>query len=865
MEAWGKFDGSSGRVHRLEHHCADVAACFEALLRDPVLRARFVEAAGESGFSDTTAARLSFLAYLHDFGKLNAGFQFKTQRQSASARRGPRTAGHIAEALLCFDQSDMCALLGLPDLVAVWGEGVVPLLHAMLAHHGRPARRPSHSGGGPPDLWRPFAGYDPRATAKLLSRWGRFWFPDAFRDGSPMPVAPALAHLFAGVVALADQLGSDDEAFEYEPEPDPHYIDRARRIASEAIRTKGFRRSDWPTDIDAPDVRALFDYAEPRPSQRAVSAAPLERPLLILESETGSGKTEAAVVRFAALWRARLVDGLYFAVPTRAAAKQLHGRVHRALDRLFPRTAHVETVLAVPGYLRAGDAEGRRVEKFEVFWEDEPDEETRLGRWSAESARKFLSAPAAVGTVDQVLLAGLRVKWAHLRAASLSRSLLVVDEVHASDAYMTALLHGVLQGHLALGGHALLMSATLGATARSKFMSRSARSSPPGPAEAEETPYPALTLAARDGTSETRAIATGGSTKSVAMHAVPILSAPHSIAETTIAAARDGAKVLVIRNTVTSAQDVFGAVLERCGEDDRLVLEVAHGPALHHSRFAAEDRRLLDDAVEGTLGKGDRRPGGVIVIGTQTLEQSLDIDADLLISDICPVDVLLQRIGRLHRHGRTDRPQAYREPRCLVLVPETGLESGLDGTLLAHGLGVSNRGGVYVNLLGLEATRGLIVDHPAWTVPAMNRMLVERATHPEVLGRLAETLGARWLSHETKVFGLRTAEAGVARNHALTREESFDEALAFPDLDVRVRTRLGEDGPRIVLADPVTGPFGTDVQTFNLPAHLFRGKLPRKEDIETAHAEPAPTGGLLLQVGDLRLTYGRTGVQRWEP
>ena len=175
MDAWGKFDESSGRFHRLEHHCADVAACFEALLRDGVLRERFVRAAGGNEFTDTTAARLAFLAYLHDFGKLN-------------------------------------------------------------------------------------------------------------------------------------------------------------------------------------------DYPDLRPCQRAVAAAPVDQPLLILESETGSGKTEAAILRFAALQHAGLVDGLYFAVPTRAAAKQLpqkqlHGRVSRALERLFPPAARVETVLAVPGYLVAGDAE----------------------------------------------------------------------------------------------------------------------------------------------------------------------------------------------------------------------------------------------------------------------------------------------------------------------------------------------------------------------------------------------------------------------------------------------------------------------------------------------------------------------------
>lgn len=860
MAAWGKFEKTSGRIHRLEHHCADVAACFEALLRDPVLRARFVKAAGDHEFTDTTVARLTVLAYLHDFGKLNAGFQFKVRRRNELPPRAPRPAGHIAEALLCFDQSDICALLGLHDIVDDWGAGVIPLAHAMLAHHGRPARRLTRSGSGPAELWKPFAGYDPRATASLLRERGRSWFPTAFCNGHHMPETPALAHLFAGVVALADQLGSDDDAFRYEPNPDPDYIERARRIAAYAVRSKGFRRRDSLTVTASPGFGSLFDYPDLRPAQRAVIVAPVDPPLLILESETGSGKTEAAILRFAALWHAGLVDGLYFAVPTRAAAKQLHGRVNRALERLFPPAARVETVLAVPGYLVAGDAEGQRGERFDVYWEDEPDEEKRLARWSAESARKFLSARAAVGTVDQVLLAGLRVKWAHFRAASLSRSLLVVDEVHASDSYMNELLFGVLKGHMTLGGQALLMSATLGAAARSKFTDRRARFAPPTPGEAEDVPYPALTFVPADGLPETRAITASGPTKSVSMRAVSILGDPDSIAREAAAAAREGARVLVIRNTVSSAQAVFDALLEQGGDD--VALTVAGGPALHHSRFAAEDRRLLDDAVEVAIGKdASRSTGGLVVIGTQTLEQSLDIDADLLISDLCPVDVLLQRIGRLHRHTRTSRPRPFREPRCLVLVPEAGLEGGLGGELLGHGLGVSDRGGIYVNLVGLEATRRLISEHATWTIPTMNRMLVERATHPEMLRQLADELGERWVSHASRVFGLHAAEAGVARNQALIRDEPFDEELVFPDLDERVRTRLGEDGPRVVLADPVTGPFGTAIQHFNLPAHLFRGRLPGKEEIEAARAVPGLEDGLVLQIGEHRLTYDRTGIR----
>lgn len=863
VEAWGKFDETSRRIHRLEHHCADVGACFEELLKDEVLNRRFAAAAGQKRLDPNTAARLAALAFLHDFGKLNAGFQFKIEHHPVPGEereRKPSRAGHVSEALLAFGRDDVCDTLGLYRMCEEWGEGVEPLLYAALAHHGRPAERPTQTGKGPANLWKPFAGYDPLATARLLNERAHRWFPDAFASGPPLPDTPALAHLFAGTVAIADQLGSKEDDFKYEQALELDYIERARRIAARVVQGTLFRRAGWNTNAAAADVRSLFGYATPRPCQRDVSAAPTDRPLLILESETGSGKTEAAILRFVALWREGLVDGLYFAVPTRAAAKQLHVRVGKALTRLIPPDAQVETVLAVPGYHRAGDAEGERIGRFDVFWKDEPGERKRLARWSAESARKFLASPAAVGTVDQVLLAGLRVKWAHFRAASLARSLLVVDEVHASDAYMTRVLRGVLQGHLAIGGHALLMSATLGSAARSGFVSESPRSSPPAPEDAERVPYPALTLARGGTPPETRAIDTDDSSKSVKMTGEPILEDPNAIATAALAAAREGAKVLVIRNTVTSAQAVFEALTAQGGED--VVLKVADQPTLHHSRFAAEDRHRLDEAVERMLGKTDRPRGGAVVIGTQTLEQSLDIDADLLITDVCPVDVLLQRIGRLRRHRETSRPAGFGEPRCCVLLPKAGVEAGLDGTLLRHGLGMTERGGVYENLLSVEATRGLIASHPRWTIPAMNRLLVEQATHPDVLSKLPGTEDERWRRHRESVTGRHAAKTVLAKNHALTRAEKFDEELVFPDIDERVRTRLGEDGPRIVLANPVRGPFGKEVKTFNLPAYWFRGALPTKDEIDAARAEPGHDDDLLLRIGDRTLIYDRAGVRR---
>lgn len=403
------------------------------------------------------------------------------------------------------------------------------------------------------------------------------------------------------------------------------------------------------------------------------------------------------------------------------------------------------------------------------------------------------------------------------------------------------------------------MSATLGSAARVAFTGRRQRIDVPVPDDAASVPYPALTLTG-NGTTRTLSVDRTGKTKEVTIQTRPWLADAANVADAARTAAQQGAKVLVIRNTVSDAQAVLGE-LEQQGASG-LALAVKGTPAVHHSRFAVEDRGLLDDAVESALGK-HRTPDGLVVTGTQTLEQSLDIDADLLITDICPVDVLLQRIGRLHRHER-QRPAGYEAPRCVILTPGVGLKAGLHGSLMRHGLGIgSHGGGIYRDLLGVEQTRRLAVDHPVWRIPDMNRMLVERATNPIALRELAERLRGAWIEHERRTFGIYAAEEQIARLHCLDRTLPFDENLVFPDLDEAVRTRLGEDGPRFELAKPATGPFGTAVRTFNLPAHLFgSGAAPTRHELASACLDASPDGAGLLRVGSHLFRYDRLGIRR---
>ena len=866
--AWGKFNDGTFDFHRLEYHCADVAACFLELLADPVLQKRVAVACGLERLDPVTRTRFAYIAYLHDFGKINAGFQFKVNRLPPTQVQKPRKAGHITEALYCFRNRQMCEALDLSALEG-WGSGVISLFFATLAHHGRPANPSNRTGSGPLELWKPVGNYDPVSAARTLVKQGRQWFTEAFRsDGPPLPENVELAHLFCGLVTLADQIGSDPACFPFQSNIDPDYWNVARDRAANAVRKKGFARRFWRTSESSigTSVKDLFGYDLPRSAQRAVQEAPLDSKLLILESETGSGKTEAAILRFANLWKAGLVDGLYFALPTRAAAKQLHRRVSEALERLLPKHAKVEAVLAIPGYLKAGDHSGQYAvdDRFTVHWEDHPDDETRLARWAAESSRKFLSAPAAVGTIDQVLLAGLKVKWSHFRAASVARSLLVIDEVHASSNYMATLLRNVLHAHLDIGGHALIMSATLGATARDKFLHRSARVEPLNFSEANAYPYPVLTLS-RDISKAPESLAINSCLvpKNVAVETTEHLEDPSAIAEMAVRAAQAGARVLVIRNTVGSAQSVFDAILSKGYQG--LMLRESGQPALHHSRFSVEDRKLLDHVVERELGKKASRDGGKIIIGTQTLEQSLDIDADFLISDLCPMDVLLQRIGRLHRHSHNNRPPRYRNPQCLVLVPESGLEIGLNGKLLKYGMGTSSFGGVYENIVGLESTRRAIIERSPFIVPSMCRDLVERATHLDFLDQLARDLGPKWKEHLNNIMGRSSAERQIAQLHVLKRTETFDERFTFGkrEDETHLRTRLGDDGYRVVLISPSLGPFKKNVTTFNLPEHLFR--LPNrtelsKDILESATLESTAGNDFLLTVGDFQFNYSCRGI-----
>lgn len=881
---WAKSDRQNPeRIHLLEHHLADVGACFQELLAQPTIRGRLVHAGGLTDMPESTAQRLAAFAALHDIGKVNIGFQTRIWRSSdlPPGMHKPKPAGHTLDLMPILNEKDTQTLrwfmdvLGWDDFLQ-WDDNdgltVSGMLIATLSHHGQPLHLESNKGPNT-GVWRSFGDLDPQACVERIGRLIRLWYPAAFADDAPpLPSAPAFQHMFLGLCTLADWIGSDEKRFPFCDRPCDDYISVARKSAKQAIKAIGLniqeQRAKRTAYDSVSDFSTLFHNIGSSPNaiqNRAALDTPLDEPLVLIESETGSGKTEAALWRFARMYELGIVDGIYFALPTRAAASQMLERIKRFTANLF-QYDNIEPVLAVPGYLRAGDATGTgggRLHDYKVWWDSHTDDAVVQRRWAAESAKRFLAAQVAVGTIDQAMMSALKVRHAHMRAACLARNLLVVDEVHASDIYMRKIIEALLNAHLDAGGYALLMSATLGSVARQSWFSRGRNTvSPISLKDAIDAPYPAVTTGAR-----LTGVSKNDKRKSVRVEAMPAMSGAEfgSVAKCALRYANDGAKVLIIRNTVRyalSTQQALEAALD--SEGHRLLFECKGKHTLHHSRFARHDRQLLDRAVEEHLGKG-RSTGGRIIIGTQTLEQSLDIDADILITDLCPVDVLLQRIGRLHRHDRSDRPQGFREPRCVVLTPPG---NDLSALLEASLNGIGPGGFVYEDLRILEATRRLVAEHSGsgvpWDIPDMNRELVERATHPEALDMIVDEMGDEWRAHANNVMGGQIADGLSAKDVIIRRDRDFydgNDDVVFGSMEERIRTRLGDEGIEVKFQPALLSPFdGARIEALTVPHHMLGNiNLPQEDE----SIIPTNTdGGFTFCIGERQYVYDRLGLRR---
>jgi CRISPR-associated endonuclease/helicase Cas3 len=777
---WAKT-APSGETCSLLDHCRHVAVMARRLMASPVLQRR-LSTAFEVNVTEQHLDRLAILAGLHDFGKALKGFQDKLEGTPLTSR------GHVSEALAVLANSAAVqSAIQLP-LLAEWFDPVHHALYATICHHGQPVGddqiRP-HLPLIAELVARTRYGHDPIAEIAKLCDALIAVFARAKGPGERLRFAPSAQHLFAGILMAADWMAS---GFAFEPGDADH-------LASNVLD-----RTVWSSWHSGASALSLLAAHEPRPAQIGTLNMPLDERFAVIEAPTGSGKTEAALIWASRLVEAGLVDGMYFAVPTRSAASELHSRIARLMSAYHPALKG-KIVRALPGMLDTDNSVP-----------DYPAE-----TWAVAAPKRVFAAPIAVGTIDQALLSAIKSRHSWMRAAFLSRHLLVVDEVHASDPYMASLTRGLIERHLSLGGRALAMSATLGETALAILMDRERR-----PMDAAiSVPYPAI----RRGRADDALPQAPGRIINVVIEAHA-----EAFARACVAAA-DGQSVLWLRSTVSDATRDF---LEFEAQGANCLL--------HHSRYAVEDRTWLDQQLLGIFGIGGNRTG-IIAVTTQTAEQSLDIDADLLITDACPADVLLQRIGRLHRHRSGTRPTA-------VIIDPGPVENYLAPGGEARGRSGQGWPWVYRNLLSVRATLDWLRARKQITVPDDCRILVERATHADYLREMAQSLGGHWTNLWRELFDDAAVKAQTAEANQINWALPYRKALITEWLP----TRLG-DGTVTVAVRNLVSPFTQERLTaLPIPGRWLHSVTPPQEVIGAVDGQ--------IQVGSKSFGYDRLGLVR---
>src|SRR5581483_738891 len=488
------------------------------------------------------------------------------------------------------------------------------------------------------------------------------------RDRPPQRLGDAAAMTLAGFITVADWIGSNRAYFDYEDASawtDPvagvgDYWARAQAQARSALRSLGWLAR--PTRTEPRSFRELFapKIAEPNPLQSRVAemADQLAGPALVLvEAPMGEGKTEAALY-LADRWAAdRGVSGLYVALPTQATSNQMLDRVQDFLTRRYPtdlvglQLAHGAAELSpAAANLRARWARLSAI--CERGGYDGAPAGVVVADWFSGRKRRLL-APFGVGTVDQSLMAVLQTRHMFVRLFALANKTVVVDEVHAYDAYMGTLLDLLLEWLAMLGSPVVLLSATLPSSRRRELLAAYARglgvASPPE----SDTGYPRVSWVGAQSAGTAQVEASPLSRKEVRVRRVA--DDPAALAGDLAAALAQGGCAAVVCNTVRRARQVYGALESYFAPGELMLL---------HSRFQAGARDRIEKealvrfghpeaTVETENGpKRTDRPRRAVLVATQVVEQSLDLDFDLMVSDLAPVDLLLQRVGRLHRHRR---------------------------------------------------------------------------------------------------------------------------------------------------------------------------------------------------------------------
>ncbi|HMO82374.1 MAG TPA: CRISPR-associated helicase Cas3' [Pyrinomonadaceae bacterium] len=529
--------------------------------------------------------------------------------------------------------------------------------------------------------------------------------------------------VFAGFVSVSDWIGSNTDHFKCRIDDSTkpidldlaEYIKSSRKHASDAINALGW--NNWPKNTSVKNFDKLFPEITSKRDlqQKAIDiAGEVSGPgIFVIEALMGEGKTEAAMYLADHLNATLGTRGIYFALPTQATSDQMFGRVSAFLESRFEESGSFVNLMLQHGHASLSDEFSENIKNFRkirnVYGENERFGETNSNVGAAEwftYKKRGLLAPFGVGTIDQILFAALQTKHVFVRLFGLAHKTIIIDEVHAYDAYMSTLLGRLLEWLGALGSPVIILSATLPKQRRTELINaylkglgpRSKDGEVPVLAE-EEDVYPRISYAFSGMPDDQfRVVGLQTDPQNVRTLSLEFHDNKNFVAQLKEKLAGGGCAAIIC-NTVRRAQDVYQLLkadpfFDGIASDGRPKLD------LLHARYRFIDRQEREKRVLARFGKqcskvlltenGKKveyevcRPYMAVLVSTQIIEQSLDLDFDLMITDLAPADLILQRAGRLQRHQRSDRAPTFinertRESKALIWILRPPLDA--DGKL----------------------------------------------------------------------------------------------------------------------------------------------------------------------------------------
>ncbi len=801
---WGKTgnaqDGLEKSFHLLPYHCLDVAACGIEMIRKDVFGFRkFLEQLGDP---DALIPWVAFFFALHDIGKFSRGFQQKVSPlpqdfvQPVSGIRDDER--HDALGYLLWNKVLRTYLRESAFSTRDSNYALDEWMGISAGHHGLPPKSLKMAWESffcPEDISAVKEFIEELKSVLHLESVPEDWEDDVWQD----EILKSSSWYLSAYLVMADWLGSNQQYFPLRQNPIP--LSEYWKLAQEQARLAVASFPKASTISTYTGYKTLFPFiSEPTPLQAYAETVDISQEgpqLFILEDVTGAGKTEAAMILAHRLISASKGNGIYVGLPTMATSNAMFQRLALAYRTMFDKGTKPSLMLSHGSNKMLDMFRNSVWQPLENDQADKtiPDSRNECHAWYADSRKKSLLAEVGVGTIDQVLMAVMPFRHQTLRLLGLYGKVLVLDEVHAYDSYMSRLLEGLLTFHAAQGGSAIILTATMPGSLKQNLanaFSKGCGNKSKLLTSSNEFP---LATSYSNGTLNEMPLQTREQVKREVN--VTWLHRQPDAVQFVCSSAKSGKCIVWIRNTVDDALDAYKQIVATgdIPEDDILVF---------HSRFAFEDRMAVENKTLSWFGKqsGPAERTGKVLIATQVVEQSLDLDFDEMISDIAPIDLLIQRAGRLHRHVRDidgnvkeSLPDDRSMPVMHILAPEWDENAGKDWL----SKGFRGTGFVYSNHVWLWRTQAILKKLGAIRMPEEARTLIDSVYEEDADS--IPTAPQALLDAADKWYGKSLTHRAWAKENLLSVWDGYGESLdAFWNEDTELATRLSEPTVNVYLA-----------------------------------------------------------------